>query len=130
VVEEINMEEKEVKITNWFDAPEYDASSSKEGEPRLPKFNITLSKGEIARTETIQFLDNGFPIDNQYGKSILFKIQHKNVDMVWFVKAKSYSLLKEMKKAMPIAGKTAEVTRAGTTQSDTRWAIKFLEAKA
>jgi hypothetical protein len=84
-----------------------------------------LGKGEIARTEQILFLDNGYPIDNQYGKSILFKINYKGADFVWFIKAKSYYLLKEIKKAVPLEGKTAQVTRAGTTQADTRWAIKF-----
>lgn len=119
------MEENKIIESNWFDAPEYNASELDEGKVRLPKFNITLTKGEIARTETITFQDNGVPIDNQYGKSILFHIKHKEADFVWFVKAKSYSLLKEIKKQMPIVGKTAEVTRAGTTQSDTRWAVKF-----
>ena len=112
------------KESNWFDAPEYE-QSNEEGKVRLPKFNITLNKGEIARTEEVIFLNNGIPIDNQYGKSILFQIQHKNVDMVWFIKAKSFSILKEIKKNIPLEGKTFLVTRAGTTQADTRWAIKL-----
>jgi len=96
-----------------------------ENKPRLPKFNIILNKGEIAHTETITFVSEGQKIDNQYGKSILFTIQHKNVDMVWFIKAKNFSLLNEIAKNKPLIGKTAQVTRAGTTQADTRWAIKF-----
>jgi hypothetical protein len=115
--------EKQIE-SNWFDAPEYEPSSE-EGKVRLPKFNITLAKGEIARTEEIIFISNGKKINNQYGESILFQIQHKNVDMVWFIKAKSYSLLKEIKAAIPVEGKAAYVTRAGTTQADTRWAIKI-----
>lgn len=110
--------------SNWFDAPEYDAPNQ-EGKERLPKFNITLGKGEIAKTENILFLDDGVEINNQYGKSIMFKINFKGADFVWFIKAKSYSLLKEIKKNIPVAGKPAKVTRAGTTQSDTRWAIQF-----
>ena len=112
------------KESNWFDAPEYDAQPENE-KIRLPKFNITLGKGEIARTEEVLFLDNGAEINNQYGKSILFMIQHKNVDMVFFAKGKWYSFLRDVKKNMPIAGKAAYITRAGTTQTDTRWAIKF-----
>lgn len=115
----------EVKESNWFEAPEYESNSSEGEKVRLPKFNITLNKGEIARTEEIRFINNGTKINNQYGESIMFQIQHKNVDMVWFIKSKSYSLLKEIKKAIPVEGKAAEVTRAGTTQTDTRWAIKF-----
>jgi hypothetical protein len=118
------MEEKVEASSNWFDAPEYEAKAE-EGKVRLPKFNITLGKGEIAKSENILFLDDGRPIDNQYGKSILFNINYKGADFVWFVKAKSYSILKEIKKNMPIAGKPAKVTRAGTTQTDTRWAIQF-----
>lgn len=126
------MEEKKVVTdSNWWDAKEYNQPI--EDKPRLPKFNITLGKGEIARTEKIQFLNNGEPIENQYGKSILFLIKHKEVDMVWFVKSKSYSLINGdkndkktgIKQNMPIEGKVAYVTRAGTTQTDTRWAIKF-----
>lgn len=120
---------EEVKESNWFDAPEYEASANEENKARLPKFNITLGKGEIARTEEIVFVNNGISIDNQYGKSILFTIKHKGVDMVWFVKAKSYSILKEIKKQIQnkkdLSGLTAKVTRAGTTQTDTRWAIQF-----
>lgn len=118
------MEENKVVETNWFDAPEYDAPNNNE-KARLPKFNITLNKGEIARSENIIFLDNGKPIDNQYGKSIMFNVNYKGADFIWFIKSKSYSLLKEIKKNMPIQGKPAKVTRAGTTQADTRWAIEF-----
>jgi len=115
---------KQETVSNWFESKDYD--SQPEGEKvRLPKFNITLNKGEIARTEEVMFLDNGTPIDNQYGKSVLFKINYKGADMVWFVKAKQYSLLVPIKKAVPLAGKNASVTRAGTTQADTRWGIQF-----
>jgi len=119
------VENNETTNSNWFDAPEYDATPTNENKERLPKFNITLNKGEIAKSENIIFLDDGNEINNQYGKSIMFKINFKGADFIWFVKAKSYSLLKEMKKNMPIAGKQAKVTRAGTNQTDTRWAIQF-----
>lgn len=118
------MEENKT-ISNWFEAPEYENKNQENDKTRLPKFNISLAKGEIARTENILFLDNGHPIDNQYGKSIMFNINYKGADMVWFVKAKSYSILIPIKKAMPVSGKPASVTRAGTTQADTRWGIKF-----
>ena len=124
----IIMEEKEVTVSNWFDSNEYD-QTNKEDKARLPKFNINLNKGEIARSEEIMFLNNGIEVNNQYGKSIMFTINHKSVDMVWFVKAKSYTLLREIKKVIKekksLEGLKAIVTRAGTTQSDTRWAIKF-----
>jgi len=121
------------KESNWFDAPEYESKSVSDDKARLPKFNITLGKGEIARSEDIIFLDTGYPIDNQYGKSILFKINHKGADFVWFIKAKSYSILKEIRREIKrlesngksFVGTPAKVTRAGTTQSDTRWAIQF-----
>ena len=122
------MEEKEIGIAkeevDW--TVDYLKENQSDEKPRLPKFNITLGKGEIAKTETITFVSEGTMIDNQYGKSILFTINFKGVEMVWFIKAKSYSLLNAIAKAKPLDGKMAEVTRAGTTQSDTRWAIKVL----
>ena len=118
------MEEKIVTISNWWEDKQYEPTTN-DDKPRLPKFNITIQKGEVARTELIEFLNNGEKIENQYGKSIMFKIKYKEVEMVWFVKAKSFSILKELKVAQPLIGKCAYVTRAGTTQSDTRWAIKL-----
>jgi hypothetical protein len=115
--------EKEITVSDW--AEDYLRENSVETKPRLPKFNITLGKGEIAKTETITFITEGTKIENQYGKSILFTVNYKGVDMVWFIKAKSFSLLSEIAKNKPVAGKAADVTRAGTTQADTRWAIKF-----
>jgi hypothetical protein len=132
VVEMILMEENKTTVSEWFNAPEYEAKNE-DGAARLPKFNITLAKNEIARTEEILFLDTGTPIDNQYGKSILFHVNYKGADFVWFIKAKSFSLLKEIKreigrykeKGKVFSAVPAKVTRAGTTQSDTRWAIQF-----
>lgn len=121
------MEETNFKETQWFEAPEYNTPENEE-KIRLPKFNINLSKGEIAKSEEIVFLNNGVEVNNQYGKSIMFNVTHKGVDMVWFIKSKSYSLLRPIRilaKANQLSGKTATVTRAGTTQADTRWGIVF-----
>ena len=119
-------ETKQETISNWYESKEYDSKPENE-QVRLPKFGITLRKGEIARTEEVLFIDDGHEINNQYGKSILFKINYRGADMVWFVKTKMFSLLVPIKKAMPISGKKALITRAGTTQADTRWGIKFPE---
>ncbi len=98
-----------------------------EQKPRDTRPKLKIQDGEQVE---VTFLDEGKVIDSlDYGKAILFSVQVKGEEMVWFVSTKKFSLLREIAHNKPVVTKVARVTRIGKGKADTRWSIKFLEAK-
>jgi hypothetical protein len=118
---------KEVESYSWFQ--EYDKKLSEEEAKDLPPiFKMKLGEGEIAKTEQVEFLSNGTKKDTDYGEAIIFQIKNDSIEKTWFIKKNQYTLLNAIareRKAGSIIGKTATVTRTGSGQKQTRWAIKF-----
>jgi len=96
-----------------------------EQKPKDDRPKLKIKDGEQV---TIEFLDEGKEINSlDYGKAILFSVKAKEIEHIWFVGIKKFTLLKEIAHNKPVQNKKATVTRIGTTRADTRWKIKFLD---
>ena len=107
-------------IPKW--ATDYDQQQIENSQyEKLPAFKCL--DGE---TQTIEkFLDEGKPVKNQNGESILFTIQQNGTKKYWWVKITQFTILKEIRKNMPVTGKSCRVTRVGSGKQDTRYSLKF-----
>lgn len=94
-----------------------------EQKPKDTRPKLKIKDGEQV---IITFLDEGKEINpTDYGKAILFSVNYKNTEHIWFVNTKKFTLLKEIAHNKPITNKQARITRIGTTKTDTRWKITF-----
>jgi hypothetical protein len=94
-------------------------------EARLPKLKL----GDGDQVE-LSFCDQGVEIPSpEYGPAIMFTVKVKEVEMVWFVSKKKFTILTVIARNKPLVGKSALVTRIGKGKADTRWSIKFKEVK-
>jgi hypothetical protein len=106
-------------ITDWM--KEFDQSQQESAQyEKLPTFKIL--DGE---TKTFKLLDEGKKIKNQNGEAILFTIEESGVRKYWWVKTNSFSILKVVRGATPLTGKTVSLTRVGAKKEDTRYSIKI-----
>ena len=118
---------KEIKVTadSWYE--NYDQpQENKEGQ--LPIFEMKLQTGRLARTETVVFQTEGAKKTTRFGETIVFEIINAGVLKVWFIKKTQYNLLNPIAKERKVGsliGRTAEVTRTGQGQKETKWGINF-----
>jgi hypothetical protein len=120
-------EEVEVVVPNSDWESEYNKQKETNGKEYPPIFEMKLNDGQIARTEEIEFLDEGKKETTKFGDCIIFQIKNHEVAKTWFIKTNLFSLLNpiaKQKKLGALKGRNAEVTRAGA-KKETRWAIKF-----
>lgn len=96
-------------------------------KPKDPRPKLKIQDGDQIN---LIFLDEGKEITSvEYGKAILFAVKVKEIEHIWFVGIKKFTILKEIAHNKPITNKNATVTRVGTTRADTRWKIVFPETK-
>jgi hypothetical protein len=121
----INMDEKEVKVTNsngdWSD--EYKGDKPKNDSKY---FSDTVPTGDIVYTTKFKFLSEGNPKENKWGnKSIEFKIEHDGKEKVLEISGSNFDVLHDIAEHKPLIGKTVEWQRSGVGQKETRRKIKF-----
>jgi len=111
------MEEKTV-----LDWKENFRKESKENQDLKPKLKIL--DGE---SHNITFLDEGVRIKSaKYGDAVLFNVLENSIEKVWFVSVNKWSMLKEIARNDPLAGKAANIMRIGKDKDNTRYSIKFV----
>jgi hypothetical protein len=118
----------EVVVPNSDWEADYNKQKENDGKEYPPVFEMKLADGQIARTEEIEFLDEGRKETTKFGDCIIFEIKNHGVEKTWFIKTNLFSLLNpiaKQKKLGSLIGRDAEVTRAGA-KKETRWAIKFI----
>lgn len=120
------VEEQKIEQTNSEDWSE-DYKGERE-ETNSKWFKDTLQKDELSFNANIKFLDEGTKTTNKFNdKVIRFQIETEGETKTMDVKANQYDYLKIIAENKPLTGKTAKHQRTGTTRSDTRRTIKFLE---
>ena len=91
--------------------------------------NVTL-KVLDGESKTVKFLDEGNKKTSvDYGTSIVFKVEHGEEEMNFYVKENNFSLLKQIKELGSLIGIRANISRKGSKKSDTRYTIESLEPK-
>ena len=88
-----------------------------------PKSTLKIADGQYV---AFGFLDEGKKISSaDYGDSIVFNVRTigDNEEKSWYVNAKNYELLKQIKELGVLTGKVIEVHRKGSKKSDTRYTI-------
>lgn len=113
------MEEK-IIISDWQE--EYLAEKPV-GDSKY--FSDAVPEGQLVYTTIFKFLTEGEKQTNKFGKQVIsFKILHEGKEKILDIGATQYEVLKVIAKAKPIINKEVEWQRSGTTQKDTRRAIK------
>ena len=81
-------------------------------------------------TKKVIFLDEGRKVTSaDYGTSIVFKVEHEETEMNFYVKENNYSLLKQIKELGKLNGILTNISRVGSKKSDTRYTIEKLETE-
>jgi len=76
-------------------------------------------------TKKVIFLDEGRKVTSvDYGTSIVFKVEHEETEMNFYVKENNYSLLKQVKEIGILTGKLVNISRVGSKKSDTRYTVE------
>ena len=75
--------------------------------------------------KTFEFLNEGSPnVHPDFGSSVVFLVKHKDEEKKWYVKDNNFALLNQIKVLGVLKGKTAKVSRVGSTKSNTRYTLE------
>lgn len=89
-------------------------------------FSDAVPEGQLVFTAKFKFLSEGEKKINKFQKSVIsFRIEHEGKEKLLEIGTTQFDILKTIAKAKPITGKTVDYQRSGTTQKDTRRAIKL-----
>lgn len=79
--------------------------------------------------KTFVFLSEGDKsVHTDYGESIVFTVEHEQIEKRWFVKPNNFSLLNQIKElGQPLMGQLVMVSRTGSKKSDTRYELQNVE---
>jgi len=89
-----------------------------------PSAILKILDGE---TKNVVFLSEGERRSHQdFGTSIVFKLEHEGEEMSFYVKENNFSLLKQIKELGKLTGTPAKISRVGSKKSDTRYTIEKL----
>lgn len=108
-----SIEENKTSIDDW------------RNEITESKPTFKLQDGE---TETVVFLNEGNQTSHpDFGESIVFELEHNKENKRFFVNPRNFALLKQLKEVGTLIGKAVEISRSGSSKSDTRYTIKQLD---
>ena len=89
-------------------------------------FSDAVPEGQLVYTTKFKFKNDGTKKQNKFGKQVIeFFIEHEGKEKILSIGLTQFDVLKAIAKAKPITGKTVDWQRSGTTQKDTRRAIRF-----
>lgn len=90
-----------------------------------PKDILKIGDGEVV---FLTFLNEGERRDHiDFGTSVVFKVEVEGEEKVWYINAKNYKFLGQIKSLGKLTGVKAKVSRKGTKRSDTRYTIEKSE---
>lgn len=79
-------------------------------------------------TKKFVFIDDGVKQTHpDYGTSVVFNIEHEGESKRFYVKENNYALLKQINDLGKIAGTACELSRTGSTKSNTRYTLKKVD---
>jgi hypothetical protein len=74
----------------------------------------------------VKFLDEGNRILTKFGYRILFNVEVAGEKKPFFVNAKNFRFLRQLKGVGRLSGATLEISRTGAGQTDTVYTVKKL----
>ena len=89
-------------------------------------FSDPVPEGGLVYVTSFKFLNDGTKKQNKFGKQVVeFFIEHDGKEKILSVNITNFDILKAIAKAKPVVNKTVDWQRSGSTQKDTRRAIRF-----